>query len=67
VRAFEASMTQWRTAPIGAAGTVKVVWLGLDYCAAKVAIEALGLALTGELFAGLRVMELEARAALNGE
>jgi len=62
VLAFLAAATQWRT---GTAGD-RLVWIGLDYAGARAGIEAAGLRLDPAVWEGLRVMEAEARDALNG-
>lgn len=61
VEAFLVCGTQWRAA----AGVERLVFLGLDYAGAKVAIEAAGMTLDPKLFNGLRAMEIAARDALN--
>jgi hypothetical protein len=61
VEAFLAASTQWRVA--GTFGGL--VFLGLDYAGARAGIEAAGIEITPELWAGLRVMEQAACAALN--
>lgn len=67
VEAFLAASSQWRTAPIGGGpGPVGIMFIGLDYAGARAGIEASGIPVTPELWAGLRVMEAEARDALNG-
>lgn len=68
VDAFLAASSQWRTSPIGGgmAAPVNVFWLGLDYAGARIGIELAGIAITPELWAGVRVMEGAARDALNG-
>jgi hypothetical protein len=67
VSAFLAVATQWRTTLAPGPRGARLVWLGLDYAAAKVALDAVGIAVTAELWAALTIMELAARAALNGE
>jgi hypothetical protein len=65
--AFVAVGTQWRTAPIGGGmAPVGIVYVGLDYAAVRAGLDAAGIVVTPELWAGLRVMEDAARAALNG-
>lgn len=63
VCAFAAVLTQWRTVP-GARGGC--IYLGLDYAAVRVGVDAEAIAVTPELWRGLRVMEAEACAVLNG-
>lgn len=59
--AFCAAGTQLRTASAGAG----VVFIGLDYAAAKVAWEASAIGMTPEIFAGVRLIEAGAVEALN--
>lgn len=66
VQAFLLASTQWRTASVGGPAGSRVFWVGLDYSAARVAIETAGLILDAPVFAGLQVMEMAARGALNG-
>jgi hypothetical protein len=66
VDAFLAVATQWRTAPIGGGmAPVGIVYVGLDYAAVRAGLDAAGIIITPELWAGLRVMEDAARTALN--
>lgn len=66
VSAFLAAQTQWRTVTVGGGmGPSRVIYLGLDYAAVRVGIEAAGIAITPELWMGLQVMEAEATTALN--
>jgi hypothetical protein len=62
VVAFVAVSTQWRAVALPS-GAVRFV--GLDYAAARVGLEAEGIAVTPELWRGIRVMEDAARAAAN--
>jgi hypothetical protein len=66
VEAFFAVDTQWRTAPIGG-GMVptRIRFVGLDYAGVRAGLDALGMTVTPELWAGLQVMERAARDALN--
>ena len=63
IHAFTAISTQWRTAPIGM-GAYR--YLGLDYTAAKAALELAGITVTSEQWEGVRVMERAATIELNG-
>ena len=65
VEAFLAAGTQWRTGLRPTRSGPRLVWIGLDYAAARAGIEALGLSITPELWVGLMVMESAAREALN--
>lgn len=66
VTAFLAASTQWRTASIGGGfAPSRIMYLGLDYAAARIGIEMAGIAVTPSLWNGLRVMEAEACSALN--
>lgn len=63
VCAFAAVLTQWRIAPLGQGG---FRYLGLDYSGVRAGLEAEAIALTPDLWRGLRTMEAEACALLNG-
>lgn len=75
--AFCAVSLQWRTASRGGGGVagmggaalapVTVVFIGLDYAAVRAGLDALGIAVTPELWRGLQVIEVAACAALNEE
>ncbi len=66
VQAFLAVDTQWRTVPAGGGfAPMMPIWVGLDYSAVRVGLEAEGIAITPELWRGLRVMEDEASHELN--
>jgi hypothetical protein len=65
VEAFFASSTQWRVVAQSTMESSRLVYLSLDYAAAKVAIDASGIAITADLMRGLRIMERAARQALN--
>jgi hypothetical protein len=67
VEAFLAAASQWRTSMELANGRLRTVFIGLDYCGAKVALDARAIEATGELWNGLTVMEMAARDALNSE
>jgi hypothetical protein len=67
VAAFLAGASQWRTASIATRRGAVTVFIGLDYAGVRVALEALAIAITPALWAGLVTMEQAARAALNGE
>lgn len=62
LNAFLAMAGQWRTIFNGE----KVIWIGLDYAAAKPALDLAGLTLTPAEWADVQVIEAGARAALNG-
>jgi hypothetical protein len=67
VQAFLAVSLQWRVASLGGGWAPMVpMWIGLDYAAVRVGLDAEGIAVTPELWRGLRVMEAEACEALNG-
>ncbi len=61
---FASLRTQWRTASAGMGG---FLYAGLDYSAVEPTMRLMGIKLadTTELFAQLRVMEMEAREAMN--
>jgi hypothetical protein len=75
VEAFIAVSTQWRAVTIGGGGfagmggaaiaPARPMWIGLDYAAVRVSLDALGIAVTPDLWRGLQVMEYAACAALN--
>jgi hypothetical protein len=66
VRAFLAASSQWRSVVAGGGlAPARIFYVGLDYAGAKVAIDALGIAITPELFVGIQVMEDAAREILN--
>jgi hypothetical protein len=75
VQAFLCVSTQWRMSSAGGGGVagmgggavlpIRPLWIGLDYAAVRVALEAEGIAITTELWRGLRIMEDEACATLN--
>jgi len=67
VNAFLAVASQWRTALEPVEGGFRTYWVGLDYAGAGVALDKLEIAVTPRIWADLSVMELAARAALNGE
>ena len=66
VQAFLSVSTQWRMGTVGG-GMVPAMplFIGLDYAAVRVALDALEIPVTPELWRGLRVMEIEAATALN--
>jgi hypothetical protein len=66
VQAFLTVATQWRVAAIGGGfAPSMLVFVGLDYASVRVALDALAIEVTPELWRGLRIMEAEACAALN--
>jgi hypothetical protein len=67
VLAFLAAGTQWRTGIRFAGKMLETFWIGLDYSGARVAIEALEIEMTPEIWSGVGVMEVAARDALNGD
>ena len=62
-QALLAADTQWRAASVGMGG---LVFLGLDYTAAKISIDMHGLALTAEQWKDFRSIESAATALRNG-
>lgn len=66
VEAFLLASTQWRAQAVSGPAGGRMFWLGLDYSAARVAFDLGGVTLDAEQFAGLRIMEIAARDALNG-
>lgn len=68
LEAFLAVSTQWRLAPYGGGmSPTMIYWAGLDYSAVRAGLDAAGIAVTRELWTGLRLMEAAARKVLNGE
>lgn len=67
VAAFLAGASQWRTTSIMTRRGIATTFIGLDYAGVRVALDALAIAVTPALWAGLVIMEQAARAALNGE
>lgn len=75
VRAFLAVCSQWRVTPVSGGGMMTPaggviaptvpLYIGLDYAAARVGLDAELIEVTPTLWRGLRVMEAEACAALN--
>jgi len=67
LEAFLAVSTQWRLAPYGGGmSPAMIYWAGLDYTAVRAGLDAAGIAVTRELWNGLRIMEAAARNVLNG-
>jgi len=73
VYAFATVGSQWRVVAIGGGGggfapalPSRPFFIGLDYSAVKIALDAEQIVITKELWIGLRIMEAEACAALNG-
>lgn len=72
VLAFLAVSSQWRVTSIGGGGggfapviPARPLFIGLDYSAAKVGLEAEGFVITPDLWRSLRCIEAEACAAIN--
>lgn len=63
VDAFLTVATQWRAVPLHDG---RVHYLGLDHGACAASFGLAGIVMTAATWAGLRVMEIAARAALNG-
>jgi len=63
VMAFLAIASQWRIVTVPGAG---VYWHGLDYAAAGKGLELAGISVSPTQWKGVRLMEAEAREALNG-
>ena len=62
VCAFAAVFSQWRAVPRARGGAH---FIGLDYSGVRAGLDAEGFPVTPELWTGIRVMEAEARDALN--
>lgn len=67
VEAFLVVSTQWRTALVPTEAGLVLRHVGLDYAGARAALSAMRIRVTPHLWNGLAVMELAAKAALNGE
>jgi len=77
VCAFLEVASQWRVTAVGGGGfagmggaaiaPVMPMFIGLDYSAVRVGLDALGIAVTPDLWRGLLIMENAACAALNEE
>jgi len=67
VEAFLIVSSQWRVVALQGRDGTRCHVVGLDYAGVRAGLEAAGIALTPELFFGLRIMEDEARAVLNEE
>lgn len=73
VEAFLSVASQWRVASVssgmasvaGGFSTSRLIFVGLDYSAVKIALDAEGVPVTRELWRGLQTMEFAAIAALN--
>lgn len=66
VRLFLVGATQWRTT-LEARGTgLATVWIGLDYAGLAAVVAGAGLAASADDWAGMMVIEIAARDALNG-
>jgi len=65
VVAFAAITTQWRVVALSTMERARIHYVGLDYAGARAGLEAEGIAVTPELWAGIRTMEAAARALLN--
>jgi len=63
VCAFAAVLSQWRVVPRTRGGHH---FVGLDYAGVRAGLEAEAIAITPELWRGLRIMEAEACVVLNG-
>jgi len=65
VEAFLACETQWRVASVSNGFGARMVYVGLDYAACRVALELAGIVVTPDLWSGLQQLELMAIAVLN--
>lgn len=66
VEAFLVCVSQWRVVPVVTTAGSALVYTGLDYAGCRAGLDAAGIAVTPDLWAGLAVMETEAAATLNG-
>lgn len=67
LEAFLLCETQWRVATVSAGLASRIVCIGLDYVACRVALEFAGIAVTPALWSGLREFESAALAELNAK
>lgn len=73
VNAFLLVCSQWRVASIGSGmmspaggfSTSRLIFIGLDYAAVRIALDADGIEITRDLWSGLRLMEFAAIEVLN--
>ena len=63
MNAFCAIFSQWR---IVALASGRMFYSGLDYAGTRAGLEEAGIAVTPQLWAGIRIMEIEAKRVLNG-
>lgn len=63
MNAFCAVFSQWR---IVALASGRMYYSGLDYAGARAGLDAAETAVTPQLWAGIRIMEIEAKRVLNG-
>lgn len=64
-RAFAAVSGQWRTQALSSLGGAALIWLGLDYAAARAGLDLAGIEITPELWAEVRIIEAAAAEELN--
>lgn len=64
-RAFAAVSGQWRTQALSSLGGAAMIWLGLDYTAARAGLEMAGIDITPDLWAEVRIIEAAAAEELN--
>lgn len=62
VSAFCAVFSQWRVTVLPSG---RLLYSGLDYAGARAGLDCAGFAITPDLWSGIRIMESEARQALN--
>ncbi len=64
-RAWCAVCGQWRTEALSTMTTARVIWIGLDYSAARAALDLAGMEMTPALWAEVRAIEQGAVKELN--
>lgn len=64
-RAWCAVSGQWRTEAVSGWGTARLIWLGLDYGAAKAALDLAGISVTPAVWDEVRLIEGGAIEELN--
>jgi hypothetical protein len=58
---------QWRTQAISGLGGAAMIWLGLDYSAARAGLDLAGIEMTPDLWSEVRAIEAGAIEELNRE
>lgn len=64
-RAWCAVSGQWRTQAVSSLGGAALIWLGLDYTAARAGLDLAGIDITPDLWTEVRIIESGATEELN--